>query len=316
MLELIQTLLTELKPVFPAILVLGGIFAFLIYRIVRDLFPRHREAGEKEFEELLSDAGYEYEASQGILVAKMNPWQKKCGYCRLYDEACAPIGMIVDSEPVSFEYEGKRWLIEFWKGQYYLNTGCEIGVYNTKKADIAIPDFFTGTFYHSARKADMLEMAFTLYRNGKELFSREEKHWWLTGFKPGEFSEPSELSMRVRITFKGQEMCGSFLKAMKKLGYKEDELITNGVTAEFTFDKPHGEQPLSRTEEAEWFAQRYNEHCCNLYREVTAGCDTFSEKLKAVLEKEPFLYHAVIQAGKAREIFDVFKKIKKYIKRF
>lgn len=302
--------------VFPVILAIGTVFVFLIYRIVRSMFPRQKATDEKEFDELLSDAGYEYDASRDIFVTQMSPWQKKYGYCRLYDEACAPMSLIVDSEPVYFEYGGKRWLIEFWKGQYYLNTGCEIGVYNTKKADIDIPDLFTGTFYHSVRKADMLEMAYTLYKNGKELFFREEKHWWLTGFKTGEFSEPSELSMRIRVTFKDKEMCESFLKAMKKIGYKEDEIITNGIVAEFMFDKPHTEQPLSRTEESDWFVQRYNEHCCNLYQEATVGCFTFPEKINAIREKEPFLYNAVIQVGKAREIFAVFEKIRKYIKRF
>jgi len=45
----------------------------------------------------------------------------------LYDEAAAPLGMIVDCEPIHFEYKGKRWLIQFWKGQYDLPTGAEVG---------------------------------------------------------------------------------------------------------------------------------------------------------------------------------------------
>jgi hypothetical protein len=91
-------------------------------------------------------------------------------------------------------------------------------------------------------------MAYTLYRNGKELFHREEKHWWLTGFKPGEFSEPWELSVKYRIQFKDSGMCKSFVRAMKKLGYQEHEIITNGTAVEFLFDKPHSPQPLTRTE--------------------------------------------------------------------
>mgnify|MGYP000621142798 CR=1 FL=1 len=28
-----------------------------------------------------------------------------------------------------FDYQGKTWLLEFWKGQYGINTGAEIGIY-------------------------------------------------------------------------------------------------------------------------------------------------------------------------------------------
>lgn len=32
------------------------------------------------------------------------------GYCYLYDEACAPFGMIIDFEPIHFEYDDKGGL--------------------------------------------------------------------------------------------------------------------------------------------------------------------------------------------------------------
>ena len=38
--------------------------------------------------------------------------------------------MIIDCEPICFMYGGKNWMIELWKGQYGLETGGEIGVYN------------------------------------------------------------------------------------------------------------------------------------------------------------------------------------------
>jgi len=102
----------------------------------------------------------------------------------LYDEAAAPLGMIVDCEPIHFEYKGKRWLIQFWKG-----------VYATDKPDINIPGLFKGTFYNSIKDDEFLWMSFTLKKNGKVLFERGDRHWWLTGFKLGEFSQPWELTM-------------------------------------------------------------------------------------------------------------------------
>ncbi len=41
-------------------------------------------------------------------------------------------GMVIDAFPVYFNYEGRTWLVEFWKGQYGINTGGEVGIYHAK----------------------------------------------------------------------------------------------------------------------------------------------------------------------------------------
>jgi hypothetical protein len=315
MFDIIKTQLEQGFLVYPAILVLLMIFAYLSWRIVRSVIPlRPVKQGDYEaFNQLLSDAGYEYDPSQGIFYTKMNAWQRKYGYCRLYDEAMAPTGMIIDSDPVHFEYAGKRWLIQFWKGQYYLNTGCEVGVYYTEEPDLSIPNLFTGTFYKCVDNADRLEMSYILYKNGRELFHGAARHWWLTGFKTGEFSEPWELSVRIRITLKDAVMCRNFIRAMKKIGYLEHEIISDGISAEFMFDKPRTAQPLTRTEETDWIIQRNNERVCSRFQEITGPYATWPEKLAAIKEKEPFLYEAVINVGKTRQIFKAFDKIKRYL---
>jgi hypothetical protein len=313
MFDIIKTQLVSGILVYPAIVVLLMIFAYLSYRIFRSVYPRPVKTGEEELDKLLSDAGYAYDASQDIFYTKMNAWQRKYGYCRLYDEAAAPAGMIIDSEPVHFEYDGKRWLIQFWKGQYYLNTGCEIGVYYTEEPDLAVPHIFNGTFYKCVDNADRLAMAYTLMKNGRELFHREEKHCWLAGFKPGEFSEPGELSVRIRITFKNAQMCGSFIRALRKIGYQDHEINTNGISVVFLFDRTHTPQPVTRSEETDWIIQRNNERICNRFQEVTKGCTSWPEKLRAIREKEPLIFEALIKTGKTRQIFKTFEKLKGFI---
>ncbi len=73
-----------------------------------DQTPVHasQAADETEFDKLLSDAGYAYDPIQDIFITKMDAWQRKYGYCALYDEAAVAAGMIIVSEPVRFEYEG------------------------------------------------------------------------------------------------------------------------------------------------------------------------------------------------------------------
>lgn len=313
MFDLIKAQLEDGILVFPSILVLVIIFAYLLYRLIRNLFPAPVMTDFEEFIKLIGDAGCDYDPNQDIFYSKMNAWQRKCGYCRLYDEAAAPVGMIIDAEPIRFEYGGKRWLIQFWKGQYHLSTGCEIGVYYTEEPDLDIPDLFRGAFYRCADNGNRLDMAFTLYKNGRELFHRQEKHWWLTGFKTGEFSEPWELTMRIRLVLKDHEMCRSFVRAMKKAGYREAEMLIDGAAVEFTFDKPRTPQPLTRVDETDWIAQRNNERLCSVFREITGEDTSWPEKLSAMREKGLFLYSAVINIGKTREIFKVFERLKSYI---
>ena len=71
-------------------------------------------------------------------------------------------------------------MIELWKGQYGLMTGCEIGVYNRSPKSspfYAFLDAIVGKrerdsnkshnmFFDCASDNELLEMSFTLYRRG------------------------------------------------------------------------------------------------------------------------------------------------------
>ena len=61
-------------------------------------------------------------------------------------------------------------------------------------------------------------MHFTLKRDGKALFTRgPEKHWWLTGFKWGEFTrDTSRLTMDAEITFDDSGMLTAFTTALPR----------------------------------------------------------------------------------------------------
>lgn len=209
----------------------------------------------EELDDAFGVAGYDYDPKQDIFYSTLDPWQRKFGYCGLYDESLAPLGMIIDCEPICFEYGGEKWMIEFWKGQYALNTGCEIGIYK-EVFNLGIPGVIDGPFYKSVENEDMMYMAFSLKKNGRELFNREDTHWWLTGFKLGEFSNPSELTMDIGIVFNETEMCYAFIDALIKAGYPDGEIAKVGNRVYFTFDKPHMEQPATRTRITDWIIQK------------------------------------------------------------
>ena len=265
--------------------------------------------GNDDLEQAVEIAGYSYDTIQDIFYSIMNPWQRKVGYCRLYDEAAAPLGMIIDSEPIHFEYNEKKWMIGLWKGQYDLVTGGEIGVY-IGALDFKIPGIFTGTFYSCASDDDLLQMSYTLKKNGNTLFTREGTHWWLTGFKLGEFSEPSELTMDISITFKNKLMCDAFISGLRNTGYKNEEFSIDGTkTVSLTFDNPHTPQPITRTPSTDSIIQRKNKLLCDKYQEMTSGFNNVPDKIKAIEEQAPEMYRKIMNIGKAKPLYEIYESL-------
>ena len=119
-------------------------------------------------EELVNPMGYCYYCNYGIFSSTLNAWQKKAGYTYLYDYMAPRFQMVFDALPVYFDYDGKTWLIEFWKGQYGINTGAEIGIYHS---DRIIPEKnYKEAIFNSAEDYEMLNCSFTLFNNS----AREE----------------------------------------------------------------------------------------------------------------------------------------------
>ncbi len=263
--------------------------------------------------EAIDNAGYTYDPDQDIFYSKMDPWQRKMGYCRLYDEASAPFSMIIDCEPIYFEYGGKRWLIEFWKGQYGMTSGGEIGVYTTEEPDLNIPGFFNGTFYKCASNAELLYMSYSLVKDDKILFTRKDKHWWLTGFKLGEFSEPSELTMYLTIGLKDIAMRNAFVGGLKRAGYSDSEILIDRNIVGLVFGETHTSQPFTRISETDWLTQRKNKLLCDKYQEITGPYDNFTDKMNAIREQAPEIYDAILNMGKNKLLFEVYETIKNYL---
>jgi len=269
-------------------------------------FNRAAEStGNEELDNAIEVAGYAYDSKQDIFYSTLNPWQRDIGYCRLYDEAAAPLGMIIDCEPITFKYHEKEWLIGFWKGQYDLVCGGEIGVY-TRAVDRNIRGFLNGAYYDCVTDTDLLEMSYTLKKNGNTLFTRTDKHWWLTGFKLGEFSEPSELTMDISVTLHNVMMRNAFVTGLWDAGYPLNDFKTNGSTVSFTFDHPHTPPPVTRTPATDRIIQKKNQLLCEKYQEITGSSNTIQEKVKAVEELSPEMYSKVIRTGKSKQSYEKF----------
>jgi len=267
------------------------------------------------------EAGFLYDSAQDIIYSSMNALQRETGFCHLYDEAApAIISAIIDCEPIRFHYGGKDWMIELWKGQYGLETGAEIGVYNLKEPKPvplpklegiarSLPGPFANSFLSAAKAADAaiqntannaaaivrsdwlacaddsdrLMMSFTLFKNGKELFRRgPEKHWWLTGFKWGVISTTDELTADIHIECKDTGMQNVFANSLTALGYTFDKTANAGV--HFTFGAPRTPQPGSRTL-AEQLVQQNNTNLVETYNAMKQSAGITSNDPNLIPDK-------------------------------
>lgn len=202
---------------------------------VRKMTPGQRI---QKINHLAAEFGYYYIPSQNIFAARIDAWQRKFGYEAFYDKAAARFNMVYDCVPVYFDYDGKSWLIEFWKGQYGINIGSEIGVYNV---NYIVPEEKRKTIhYHAVRDDEMLDMAFILFDEGKRCYTWEQRHWWLAAFQTGMFQQPSKLQLRLRIRFPNGDMATAFVEGLKQTGYPADCVQWNCTWVTINFSGQSG----------------------------------------------------------------------------
>lgn len=211
--------------------------------------------------------GFYYLPNQDIITSRLNPWQKKLGYRSAYDKSAPRFNMILDCEPIYFNYKGHTWLIEFWKGQYGISLGGEVGIY---KADtLLLPDQYEQAQFYGVSNSDLLSVSMTLSNKGTPLFTVCQRHWWLTGFRIGSYCEPENLTMDVSITFPSEEMLHCFTKSLEQSGYKAWNLSIHCLKVSFSFSIPHMKQPRHLSRFHACISQWENQFFCKLYAYIT-----------------------------------------------
>lgn len=207
-----------------------------------------------------SAAGFAYNSEKDIFYSTMNAWQKNFGYTHTYDVLAPIFRMIIDTEPIRFSYDNRNWLITFWKGQYGIVTGAEIGIYCTNQKKVN-----KKTIYLPVSDCELLNMHLVLYKKGKVLTRVSAKHWWLAIFKLGMFSKPKDLSMDINITFLNREMLEAFLKSFKKLGHNSKDYWVIDNTFCFNYIKPRTHKVWTRTWLTDGIRQFLNRKNVDLY---------------------------------------------------
>lgn len=286
-------------PIVVAVVILLAVICVLwMWRkrwAIRKVWQSSREEKEEKLNNALSAFGFCYDRENDAVCSGMNPWQREWGYCKAYDEGAAAMYMIFDCEPIYFDYNGARYLIELWKGQYGCTTGAEIGIYVNREGDRdKSPDLL---FYESVSDEERLPMRFVLYRNGEKILERSELHWWLTGFQVGMYSEPEELSMEVGIAFPNIRMCNAFCEGLIRAGYQRSSIRMEQLAVYFKFSVPYSEQPDTCGRDCHKRIQRRNRKNCKRYCRVSKPFAETLNKINYIGYCFPLLYRAIRRMG-------------------
>lgn len=231
---------------------------------------------------LMNPFGFSYLPKEDIVTSMSNPWQKEFGYTALFDTTAPHFNMVFDCEPVYFNFDNRTWLMEFWKGQYGINIGCEVGIY---RADcILSPDQYDKALFHAVPEDELFPISLILNFKGCPIFSVSRPHWWLTGFKMGAYCFPEDLVLDASVTFPNEEMLFRFAESLQHMGYNECELHLHDLTASFLFSLPHSRQSRLYRRLSASFSQRQNRIFCRLFQ-------LFTQPFTCTVDRILFLYY-------------------------
>lgn len=247
---------------------------------------------------LAEAVGYGYDAGQDLFVARIDAPQKIFGYTTLYDLSAPYFNMIFDYETIYFDYNKKTWLIEIWKGQYGINTGCELGVYYADK--VVSPEEYDTTHFKSVEDKDMLMITLDLNRicSAKHLYPerigrQSSHHWWLTMFKMGAYTKPANLFVNTTIRFKDYHMMYRFLNSFEQTLPDVDYRVDN-LTVYFTFNKSMRKYSLFKR-----FVRRTAliSCCayCKLFNYITRPFENSGDKILYLYYYLPFMIRLIFR---------------------
>lgn len=270
------------------------ILILLLYYFLRKRYAINQVKCHSDEEKLsfinaaLNPFGFTFDLNKDLVISKNDSWQRNYGFMDLYDYKAPFFNIVMDSQPIYFEYDKKHYRIEFWKGQYGITTGAEIGIYvrdDTSKFK---------NYYRAANDNERLEMTFELTKKCK-LFRRCDLSWWLTGFDIGVFSKPKDLKMSICLKFPNQEMANAFKKGLINAGYAHDNIEVCDNIICFNYCTPSNYKPNYSHKLIKCLAQIMNWINVHIYLCLTRMFNRTIDKLTYLRYMAPCLYKFIIR---------------------
>lgn len=254
-----------------------------------------RHMGEEEktrrLNALAKPFGFLYDPMQDIFLSDLDAWQRGEGYGALFDRLASKFNMVIDAMPVYFDYQGKTWLLEFWKGQYGINAGAEVGIYHTNRI---VPSHQRRlVHYNAVSNHEMPLIGFCLERRGHKLFTIKKYHWWLAAFRMGCFVQPKDLVLYATVTFHDEVQAQAFSEGLREAGYSENKYRLRGRRVSLVWDETQKHRGWSRLQRG--FAQKQNRFFCSLYRIVTRPFVKTSDRMLFLYEQLPWCFRHMMR---------------------
>jgi len=237
---------------------------------------------------LISPFGYFYNPFRDSYHTTLDAWQKEFGYTKLYDTIAPHFNMIFDFIPIYFDYDRKTWLIEIWKGQYGINIGAEIGIYNTDR--ILDKKEYGTEIFKPVEDDQLFPLCLNLYYKDEKLSSICQAHWWLTAFKMGRFSNLKNICTEIHITFPTPAMLYAFTEALTNNPFAPKKIYEKGLAVEFSFDYCTTCKTNILRKALISYTQWKNHLFCQLFNWVTKPFSISMDQILYLYEYAPFVF--------------------------
>lgn len=177
-------------------------------------------------------SGYNFNLNDMVVYTTVDCWMRNFGFCLFYDVFANlnPISYSYVTRRFKFDYNGLQYMIQIWKGNYFISNGGEVGVYTRE------PGEYKTSFYNCATPEQELMMSMQILSGDKVLVDRPlQKHWWISGFHLSNRRYiPSLLTLKTTIVMTDEEMLNAFTAAidanvMDDVTYTVDGLKVNLV---------------------------------------------------------------------------------------
>jgi len=155
---------------------------------------------------------FDFDMNNYVLRNPRDHINKIFGFNIIFDIASPLVLMHLDTLRFPFEYNGKDYMLQFWKGSYFLITnGGEVGIYEKP----------SGRPIQWDASDTELEMTMQLYQKDELFFEfGPYRTWWAAAFRYGNpvlmpIRTPKNLRLTGTILFEDQAMLDAFLASFE-----------------------------------------------------------------------------------------------------
>ncbi len=170
--------------------------------------------------------GFNFSLSEMVLYATVECWMRDFGFCLLYDVVAnlMPVIYRYNTRRFKFDYDGLQWMVQVWKGNYFVANGGEVGLYYRE------PRLY-GSYYDCAENDKMLPMEMQVCHGDKVLVNRSLKeHWWINGFNlSGTMYLPETITLKFSMIMSDKEMLDAFCESIDNIPQKDVTYTVDGL---------------------------------------------------------------------------------------